>query len=240
MNFDFILTAIANSDAKARKAYRESYRKMGAEFDAAISHYDTVGGREAREAVFSEYKRILSRIISVECGVYTTWYCYLAIHPHSRRLRKRMTREISHRFGADVLDGELNPLVIYSTSDAKVAKRRGEFKRLRDLSLPDGLVYVAEGKYLGLRVHTLYLPDSIREIEQYAFLTCNLKQVNMGAGVEKIGEGAFGAGRKRLHIKYRGYRQEWEARGFKKIASPWMDIIVDCLDGKIFIPKETK
>ena len=240
MNFDFILTAIANSDAKARKAYRESYRKMSAEFDAAINHYDTVGGTEARDAVFSEYRRILSRMLSDECCIYTTWYCYLAIRPHTKALRKKMEKAITDRFGTDVFDGELNLLVILATADVNIAKRRGELKRLRSVSFPNGLNYVKEGSFDFLRLRYLYIPDSVREIERYAFLGCKIRHLSIGVGVEKIGEGAFGAGRKILHIKYRGHRQEWESRGFSDIVSPWMKIIVDCLDGKIVIKEKSK
>ncbi len=240
MIFDHLLTSIANSNRQARRAYIDSYRKMSAEFDTAVANYDAVGGTEARDAVYDEYKRILLRMLSNECGIYTTWYCFLAIRPHTKALRKKMRNAIAERFGEDVFDGELNFLVIFATSDTSAAKRRAELRRLRHVSFPNGLNYIARGQLEFLKLRTVYLPDSVTEIEEYAFLGCRLKQVNMGTGVEKIGEGAFGAGKKRLHIKYRGHRQEWESRGFEKIASPWMEIIVTCLDGKIRIKRERR
>ena len=241
MSLDILRTAIANSDARARQAYRNSYRKMWGEFDGALSEYDRVGGIEARDLVFSEYKRILVSILNTLYGLYTTWYCYLALRPYLKKLRRHMIDEIAYRFGADVFDGELNLFLIIATERVLISKKnRGEFKRLRQITFPEGLYFIGNDAFGFFKINYIYIPDSVAEIDKYAFLGCNrLKQVGMGTGVKKIGTGAFGGCHKILHIKYRGTLQDWEAHGFTDIASPWMRVVVECTDGKTVI-KEKK
>lgn len=235
MIFDHLLTVLANSNKASRQAYIKSFKRMGEDFDIALAAYDESGTDEARDALFREYKLIFSRIISAECGVYTAWYCYLAIRPHTKELRKKMRSALAERFGDGVLNGELHPLVLFSTDDTYASKKRAELRGLRHLRIPDGVLYVADGKYASAGIKTLYLPDSLTEIDNYAFASNLLRSVSIGPNVTKIGEGAFGAGKKRLKIKFRGYHQQLSSLKLEEAISPWMSASVDCLDGKLII-----
>lgn len=60
--------------------------------------------------------------------------------------------------------------------------------------IPDGVEAVGRGAFRGcVRLKTLLMPDSLREIRDYGFLNCrNLRQIRFGKGLERIGDGAFG------------------------------------------------
>lgn len=236
---DHFLTKLANSDRRAQITYIEHFKKLGLEFDALILDFDTNPTDEAFFAIVDKYKQIYTAILSAECGVYTTWYCYLAIRPYTKTLRRRMRHAIVQRFGKDIFDGELNLLYIFATVECATAIRRAELRKTGDIKIPEGVTEITTTSFAGLRIKKLYLPDSLVEICNFAFSMNPIKRVSIGRNVRKIGEFAFGSGRRVLYIDFRGHMQEWYAIEQTEIVSPWVKVIVTCLDGNIVMePKK--
>ena len=230
---DYILTKLANSDRRAQIAYIEHFRKLSFEFDALIAEFDADPTDEAFFAIVDKYKHIYTSILSAECGVYTTWYCYLAIRPCTTALRRRMRRAIIQRFGEELFEGELSLLYIFATVECATAVRRAELRKMGDIKIPEGVTEITTTSFDGLRIKKLYLPDSLVEICNHAFSMNPIKRVSIGRNVRKIGEFAFGAGRRVMHIDFRGHMQEWYAIEQTEIVSPWARVIIHCLDGNI-------
>ena len=230
---DYILTKLANSDRRAQIAYIEHFKKLSSEFDALIAEFDADPTDEAFFAIVDKYKYIYTSILSAECGVYTTWYCYLAIRPYTKTLRRRMRHAIVQRFGKDIFEGELNLLSILATVECATAVRRAELRKMGDIKIPEGVTEITTTSLARLRIKKLYLPDSLVEICNHAFSMNPIKRVSIGRNVRKIGEYAFGSGRRVLYIDFRGHMQEWYAIEQTEIVSPWVKAVITCLDGKI-------
>lgn len=237
---DHFLTKLANSDRRAQLAYIDHFNKLGNEFDALVAAFDADPTDEAYYAIIEKYKYIYTVILSAECGVYTTWYCYRAIRPYSIRLRQRMQSAIAMRFGTNIFAGELHLFSIFATEECCTAIRRAELKNLSNVRIPEGVTEIKTTSFANMRIKSLHLPDSLAEICDYAFLGNPLKSVSIGRNVKRIGEGAFGAGKNILRIDFRGYVQEWNAIDVAGIASPWVKIVVTCFDGKVILTKGNK
>lgn len=236
---DHFLTKLANSDRRSQKAHIDHFKKLGREFDALILDFDTNPTDEAYFAIIAKYRYIYTVILSAECGAYTTWYCYNAIRPYSKALRSKMKRAISERFGEELFDGELNLYFILATEQCHTSKKRAELKRMANVKIPEGVTTINTDSFCALGIKKLYLPDSLVEIGNHAF-SCNpIGSVSIGRNVKIIGEYAFGSGKNPLRIDFRGYKQEWNSIYVSDIASPWVKVIVTCLDGKIVMePKK--
>lgn len=230
---DHILTKLANSDRRAQIAYIEHFKKLSSEFDALIAEFDADPTDEAFFAIVDKYKQIYTAILSEECGFYTTWYCYLAIRPYTKTLRRRMRHAIAQRFGKDIFEGELNLLSILATTSCSTAARRAELRKMGDIKIPEGVTEITTTSFDRLRIKKLYLPDSLVEICNFAFSMNPIKRVSIGRNLRKIGEFAFGLGRRVLYIDFRGHMQEWYAIEQTEIVSPWVKTVIACLDGKI-------
>ena len=230
---DHFLTKLANSDRRAQLAHIDHFKKLGNEFDALVAAFDADPTDEAFFAIVDKYKHIYTSILSAECGVYTTWYCYLAIKPYTKTLRRRMKSAIIQRFGNDIFEGELNLLSILATTSCATAARRAELRRMRDVKIPEGVTSINTHSFDNLRIKWLSLPDSLVEIGNYVFLGNPIKRVSIGRNLKKIGDGAFGAGRRVLHIDFRGHMQEWYAIEQTGFVSPWVKVVIHYLDGKI-------
>lgn len=233
------LTKIANSDKRAQRSHINHFKKLGNEFAALIAAFDAEPTDGAFFAIIEKYKYIYSVMLSAECGAYTTWYCYRAIRPYSLRLRHMMKRAISERFGDEIFDGELNLCSILATEECNISILRGELKRMGNINIPEGVMTVNTHSFTKLRIKWLTLPDSLVEIGNYAFSGNPIGCVSIGRNVKIIGDGAFGSGNKILRIDFRGHMQEWNAIHVADIVSPWMKVIVTCLDGNIVMePKK--
>ena len=64
-----------------------------------------------------------------------------------------------------------------------------------NIKIKNGTVLIADGAFLDNHyIVEVYMPDSLNYIGEYSFIDCkNLKYINFGSGLEKIGYGAFGS-----------------------------------------------
>ena len=66
--------------------------------------------------------------------------------------------------------------------------------RAEAYAVPEGVTHIAYGAFAGATLCEVTLPASLREIGPYAFADCvQLKSLNLNAGLERIGSGAFSA-----------------------------------------------
>ena len=62
----------------------------------------------------------------------------------------------------------------------------------KDITVPDGITFVADRAFAGCDVVSVVFPCSVKEIGKEVFVNCsNLESVVIGNGTEKIGEHAF-------------------------------------------------
>ncbi len=65
---------------------------------------------------------------------------------------------------------------------------------LTEFQVPDGVETIGENAFGGSGIEEVILPDSVKEIEEYAYYSCvSLKTFKSGSGLEKLGNSCFGA-----------------------------------------------
>lgn len=64
---------------------------------------------------------------------------------------------------------------------------------LTEFDIPSGVEIIGGNAFGGTGLREVVLPDSVKEVESYAFYSCvHLKSFKSGSGLQKIGESAFG------------------------------------------------
>ncbi|MCM1290377.1 MAG: leucine-rich repeat protein [Prevotella sp.] len=60
-----------------------------------------------------------------------------------------------------------------------------------NLSLPDGLVTIGICSFSGQPIKSLNIPNTVKQIDDHAFVNCGIEDLKMSTAVEYIGEGSF-------------------------------------------------
>lgn len=63
---------------------------------------------------------------------------------------------------------------------------------IEKLTLPKGLLYLGSGSFEGCAsINTIIIPNTVREIDGFCFMNCNISELTIPGSVEKIGDKAF-------------------------------------------------
>ena len=90
----------------------------------------------------------------------------------------------------DSASGEGNWAYTGTPTEVEMSAFNGE-KSLTGLVLPEGIEYIGGNAFINSTIETIQLPQSLVEIDQFAFSKTNLTEIVIPENVEKIGAGAF-------------------------------------------------
>ena len=90
----------------------------------------------------------------------------------------------------DFASGEGRWAYTGTPTEVEMSAFNGE-KSLTGLVLPEGIEYIGGNAFINSTIETIQLPQSLVEIDQFAFSKTNLTEIVIPENVEKIGAGAF-------------------------------------------------
>ncbi|OKZ02288.1 MAG: hypothetical protein BHV78_05860 [Bacteroides sp. CAG:1060_57_27] len=90
----------------------------------------------------------------------------------------------------DFASGEGRWAYTGTPTEVEMSAFNGE-KSLTGLVLPEGIEYIGDNAFINSTIETIQLPQSLVEIDQFAFSKTNLTEIVIPENVEKIGAGAF-------------------------------------------------
>ena len=90
---------------------------------------------------------------------------------------------------------------------------------LKDIVLPEGVEYIRNGAFSGAAIEAIHLPNTLKVIEENAFVCENLKTITIPASVEKIKAHAFQNNKALTDVYVLGKNTKAENQAFYQQAS---------------------